>query len=92
MSKIPKSWDIYQPLFFVFFFQSDMGLSENVGLIFPIIYSHLKTGLSDQQNHWVQWGTQHFQTHPYGHGSIPMKAPQKYQRFRGMKIRYKSQP
>ena len=21
---------------------------------------------NDQQNHWVQWGTQHFQTHPYG--------------------------
>ena len=20
---------------------------------------------NDQQNHWVQWGTQHFQTHPY---------------------------
>ena len=37
---------------------------ENVGLIFPMIASHLKTGLSDQQNHWVQWGTQHFQTHP----------------------------
>ena len=30
-----------------------VGLSENVGLIFPMIYSHLKTGLSDQQNHWV---------------------------------------
>ena len=21
---------------------------------------------NDQQNHWVQWGTQHFQTHPNG--------------------------
>ena len=20
---------------------------------------------NDQQNHWLQWGTQHFQTHPY---------------------------
>ena len=20
---------------------------------------------NDQQNHWVQWGTQHFQTHPF---------------------------
>ena len=26
--------------------------------------SHLETGLSDQQNHWVQLGTQHFQTNP----------------------------
>ena len=31
---------------------------ENVGLIFPMIASHLKTGFHDQQNHWVQWGTQ----------------------------------
>ena len=29
-----------------------MGLSENVGLIFPMIASHLKTGLSDQQNQY----------------------------------------
>ena len=21
---------------------------------------------NDQQNHWVQWGTRHFQTHPDG--------------------------
>ena len=35
----------------------NMGLSENVGLIFPMIASHLKTGFHDQQNHWVQWGT-----------------------------------
>ena len=27
-------------------------VTENVGLIFPMIASHLKTGLSDQQNHW----------------------------------------
>ena len=39
-------------------------VTENVGLIFPMIASHLKTGLSDQQNHWLQWGTRHFQTHP----------------------------
>ena len=25
---------------------------------------------NDQQNHWVQWGTQHFQTHPIGDLSI----------------------
>ena len=31
-------------------------MSENVGLIFPMIASHLKTGLSDQQNHWGKWG------------------------------------
>ena len=36
---------------------------ENVGLIFPIIYSHL-IGIMII-NYWVQWGTQHFQTHPY---------------------------
>ena len=23
---------------------------------------------NDQQNHWVQWGTQHFQTNPYSYG------------------------
>ena len=39
-------------------------VTENVGLIFPMIASHLKTGLSDQQNHWVQWGLAYFQTHP----------------------------
>ena len=23
---------------------------------------------NDQQNHWVQWGTQHFQTNPFRNG------------------------
>ena len=38
-----------------------MGLSENVGLIFPkqIAIFHRD---NDQQNHWVKRGTQHFQT------------------------------
>ena len=40
-----------------------MGLSENVGFIFPMIASHFSWRDNDQQNHWVQWGTQHFQTH-----------------------------
>ena len=44
---------------------SHLGLSENVGLIFPMIASHLYNRDSDQQNHWVQWGTQHFQTNPF---------------------------
>ena len=35
---------------------SQVGLSENVGLIFPMIASHLKTGFHDQQNHWVRFG------------------------------------
>ena len=30
-----------------------MGLSENVGLIFPIKYSHFSKRDNDQQNHWV---------------------------------------
>ena len=29
-----------------------------------MIYSHFSKRDNDQQNHWVQWGTQHFQTHP----------------------------
>ena len=37
---------------------------ENVGLIFPMIYSHFSWRDNDQPNHWVQWATQHFQTHP----------------------------
>ena len=37
----------------------NVGLSEN---IFPMIYSHL-TGIMII-NHWVQWGTRHFQTNP----------------------------
>ena len=40
-----------------------MGLSENVGYIpneIAIVHRD-----NDEQNHWVQWGTQHFQTHPY---------------------------
>ena len=45
----------------------DMGMSENVGLIFPMIASHFSKRDNDQQNHWVQWGTQHFQTNPYVH-------------------------
>ena len=40
-----------------------LGLSENVGLIFPMIAIFHRD--NDQQNHWVQWGTQHFQTHPH---------------------------
>ena len=43
-------------------------VTENVGLCwvnFPneIAIFHRD---NDQQNHWVQWGTQHFQTHPCG--------------------------
>ena len=46
-------------------FSEHMGLSENVGLIFPMIASHLKTG---------EWSWKplalgvltYFQTHPYG--------------------------
>ena len=30
-----------------------------------MIASHLKKRDNDQQKHWVQWGTQHFQTHPH---------------------------
>ena len=41
-----------------------MGLSENVGYIPNEIAIFHRD--KDQQNHWVQWGTQHFQTHPYG--------------------------
>ena len=33
-----------------------MGLSENVGLIFPMIASHFSKRDNDQQNHWVQLG------------------------------------
>ena len=33
--------------------------------IFPMIASHFSERDNDQQNHWVQWGTQHFQTHPF---------------------------
>ena len=33
-----------------------MGLSENVGLIFPMIASHFSWRDNDQQNHWVPWG------------------------------------
>ena len=41
-----------------------MGLSENVGYIpNEIAIFHRE---NDQQKHWVQWGTQHFQTHPNG--------------------------
>ena len=45
------------------YFLTYMGLSEN--RVYSQTNSHLKTGLSDQQNHWVHRGTQHFQTHPY---------------------------
>ena len=39
-----------------------MGLSENrVNLPNEIAIFHRD---NDQQNHWVQWGTQHFQTNP----------------------------
>ena len=40
----------------------DMGLSENVGYIPNEIAIFHRD--HDQQNHWVQWGTQHFQTYP----------------------------
>ena len=39
-----------------------MGLSENVGYIPNEIAIFHRD--NDQQNHWVQWGTNHFQTHP----------------------------
>ena len=39
-----------------------LGLSENVGYIPNEIAIFHRD--NDQQNHWVQWGTQHFQTHP----------------------------
>ena len=42
---------------------SKMGLSENVGYIPNEIAIFHRD--NDQQNHWVQWGTQHFQTHPH---------------------------
>ena len=45
--------------------QAHLALSENVGLIFPMIASHFKTGLSDQQNHWVQWGTLYIFRHTH---------------------------
>ena len=37
---------------------------ENVGLIFPMIASHLYSRDNDQQKHWVQWGLAYFQTNP----------------------------
>ena len=40
------------------------GLSENVGLIFPMIASHLISRDNDHENHWVKRGTRHFQTNP----------------------------
>ena len=41
-----------------------MGLSENVEYIPNEIAIFHRD--NDQQNHWVQWGTQqHFQTNPY---------------------------
>ena len=44
------------------FKKNDMGLSENR------VYSQWNSHLIGIMiiNHWVQWGTQHFQTHPYG--------------------------
>ena len=56
-------WLFHWLFHWVFHWEYTLCLAENVGLIFPMIASHLKTGLSDQQNHWVQWGTRHFQTH-----------------------------
>ena len=40
-----------------------MGMSEN-GVQTP---NEIAIGCrdNDQQNHWVQWGTRHFQTNPY---------------------------
>ena len=46
------------PLFNWKLLRGDMGFSENVGLIFPMIASHLKTGFHDQQNHlYSQWNS-----------------------------------
>ena len=42
--------------------ETEMGLSENVGYIPNEIAIFHRD--NDQQNHWVQWGTQHFQTNP----------------------------
>ena len=41
---------------------------ENVGLIFPMIASHLKRD-NDQQNHWVFRGLAYFQTNPFSRGT-----------------------
>ena len=40
-----------------------MGVSENVGYIPNEIAIFHRD--NDQQNHWVFWGTNNFQTHPY---------------------------
>ena len=37
-----------------------MGMSENG--VYPQLYPFSRD--HDQQNHWVDWGTQHFQTNP----------------------------
>ena len=39
-------------------------MSEN-GVIIPPMKKPFSRD-NDQQNHWVQWGTQHFQTNPMG--------------------------
>ena len=39
-------------------------VTENVGYIPNEIAIFHRD--NDHENHWVQWGTQHFQTHPYG--------------------------
>ena len=48
-----------------------LDLSENVGYIPNEIAIFHRD--NDQQNHWVQWGTQHFQTHPTGF--VPPEVP-----------------
>ena len=52
-----------------------MGLSENVGYIPNEIAIFHRD--NDQQNHWVQWGTRHFQTHPdhFPHNFMASKNP-----------------
>ena len=43
-----ETWQFWKlPLFMKL---GKMGMSENVGFIFPMIASHLKTGFADQQN------------------------------------------
>ena len=49
---------------------SKLGLSENVGYIPNEIAIFHRD--NDHENHWVQWGTNHFQTHPIR----PFWAPQ----------------
>ena len=47
-----------------------MGMSENVGYT-PNEIAILSWD-NDHENHWVQWGTQHFQTNPHGVFWLPV--------------------